>query len=909
MRKKVFCYLLAVLISFCAIQTYNFDQKRVNAESIDVTVTIHYHRYLGDYSKWNMWLWSDGNDGAAYKFDSTDEYGVCLTTSITKVDPTKKGIGLIVCTDSWAKDVSIDRFIPYEKIVDGKVEIWLLQGDANIYYSRDDVDITPKMLSAVFESNKKIKITVTAPITEGTKEDFEVYEGLEKVEIESISASIGKSSATITLKNEVDYSKSYVVKSVYYKDMVISMEEIFGSQEFSDVFSYSGELGAIYSKDSTIFKLWAPTASKVVLNLYSAGDGDNLLQSLEMTKGEKGVWSKTVEGDLDKTYYKYTVTVNGLTNEVTDPYTKAAGVNGNRGMVIDLSKTNPDGWEDQARPVTQNITDAVIYEAHIRDLTIDPSSGVSEKHRGKFLGLTELGTVNSYGDSTALSHLIEMGVTELHILPMFDYATVDETKLDEPQFNWGYDPQNYNVPEGSYSTDPYHGEVRIKELKTMIMTLHNNGIRVVMDVVYNHTSKSADSNFNLIVPGYYYRMKNGEFSNGSGCGNETASERDMYRKFMIDSVVYWASEYKIDGFRFDLMGLHDVETMNLIRQKLDEVDPNIIIYGEGWTAGDSTLSESDRAIQKNIAQLERIAVFNDTIRDGIKGSVFSSTATGFVSGATGMEENIKFGIVGGVKHSEVNSSSSWWTSNPSQSINYASAHDNNTLYDKLKISVPDATEEEIASMNRLAAAIVLTSQGVPFIHAGEEMLRSKPDGKGGYVENSYKSPDSTNSIKWDSKTENKTTVEYYKGLIALRKAFSQFRMTSKTDVLFNLQFLTSENNVIAYRITKDNSNQIVYVIFNANKQSTTFKLDQGTYDVYVEGDQASSEVIKSISGGEINIEAQSAMVLVRNHQAASKQPMQGWQIALIVVGSFLGLCLIAGTVVSIVYKNKLFKKR
>ena len=916
MRKKIFCLVLTIILSISIFQNvgFSFGEKEVKAQTVDVELTVHYHRYAQDYTIWNMWLWSDGNPGQAYDFDRTDDYGVCLTASITEVDSTKKGIGLIVRTDTWAKDTANDRFIPYEKIVDGKVEIWLLQGDANIYYNRDDVDISPKVLSAVFQSQNEIFVTVTAPITQENQNDFEVYEELEKVDIDSISARIGKNTITIKLLNAVNYSKTYTVKSVYYKDKAISMEEIFSSQEFSSVFSYSGELGAIYSKDNTTFKIWAPTASSINLNLYSSGDGNTLIQSLAMSKGEKGLWSKTVTGNLHKTYYTYTVTVNALVNEVTDPYAKAAGVNGNRGMVIDLAATNPQGWENQERPINQNVTDAIIYEAHIRDLTIDTSSGVSENHRGKFLGLTEKGTVNSHGDFTALSHLIEMGITELHILPMFDYATVDETRLDQPQFNWGYDPQNYNVPEGSYSTDPYNGEVRINELKTMIMTLHNNGIRVVMDVVYNHTSQSADSNFNKIMPGYYYRMKDGEFSNGSGCGNETASERDMYRKFMIDSVVYWASEYKIDGFRFDLMGLHDIETMNLIRQQLDEVDQNIIIYGEGWTAGDSTLRESKRSIQKNAAQLDRISVFNDIIRDGIKGSVFSSTATGFVSGSSGMEENIKFGAVGGVNHSEVNYPSDWWTSSPTQSINYSSAHDNNTLYDKLKISVPDATQEELVSMNNLAAAIVLTSQGVPFFHAGEEMLRSKPDGKGGYDENSYSSPDSTNSIKWDTKTDNKSTVEYYKGLIALRKAFGQFRMASPTDVLFNLQFLTSANNVIAYRITKeaaDKSKQVVYVIYNANSDDTIVNLDTGTYDVYAEGNQASSITLRSVSGGEVSIQARSAMVLVRNIQAnlPQKHQFKAWQIALIAIGSFMGLCLISGAIVLIVKKDKIFTKK
>ncbi|MEQ1678268.1 MAG: type I pullulanase, partial [Chitinophagaceae bacterium] len=513
--------------------------------------------------------------------------------------------------------------------------------------------------------------------------------------------------------------------------------------------------------------------------------------------------------------------------EVPDPYAKATGVNGERAMIVDLVKTNPDGWTKDKSPLFKNKTDAIIYELHIRDASISSTSGI--KNKGKFLGLTETGTKNAAGFSTGLDHIKELGVTHVHLLPCYDFNSIDEAKPDA-KYNWGYDPLNYNVPEGSYSTDPYDGVTRINEFKQLVQTFHANGLRVVMDVVYNHTALTETSNFNQLVPGYYYRQtKDGVFSNASACGNETASERPMFRKFMLESMLYWVKEYHIDGFRVDLMGIHDIETMNLISKELHKIKPDILLYGEGWTAGSSPLPDSLRAIKVNAKKLDRIAVFSDDLRDGIKGSVFDHKDKGFVSGKPGMEESIKFGIVASCKHpqvdySKVNYSKAPYSAQPFQTISYCECHDNHVLWDKLGISAKDATEEERVNMHKLALSIVLTSQGISFLHAGTEFLRSK---KG--VENSFESPDSINAIDWNLKSKNKEVVDYVKALIDIRKKHPAFRMTTARQMTDNIHFLKDmPESVIAYTINgkalKDSWEKILVIFSGTAAEGVTLPL-------------------------------------------------------------------------------------
>lgn len=594
------------------------------------------------------------------------------------------------------------------------------------------------------------------------------------------------------------------------------------------------DLGVTYSKTGTVLKVWSPPAQEMKLKLYKTSLGGEPIEALYCVKDTNGAWTAVLTGDRKDMYYTFQAKVNGKwMDENPDPWAKAVGVNGKRGQIVDMEETNPPDWENDESPALNNPVDAIIYELHVRDLSVAPNSGI--KNKGKFLAFTEYGTQNSHGQSTGIDHIAEMGVTHVHLLPSFDFCSVDESKLDVAQFNWGYDPQNYNVPEGSYSTNPEDGKIRILEFKKMVQSLHKKGIRVVMDVVYNHTGWTHNSNFDQLAPGYYYRQweKDGTYSNGSGCGNETASDRAMFRKFIVESVAYWAKEYHVDGFRFDLMALHDMETMEQVAKTLQAMDPSIILYGEGWTAGDSPLPEKYRALKRNAQKMNGVAVFSDDIRDGIKGSVFDDKSTGFASGAIDMAESVKFGITGAGPHpqidcSKVNYSKEPYAKNPGEVVNYVSCHDNHTLYDKLKISRPDASEADLVKMDELANTLVLTSQGIPFLHAGVEMKRTK-----GGDHNSFNKPDSVNNINWDWKYENRELVAYYRELIALRKAHPAFRMNTNEMIQKNLVFLpVNDPQLIVYQL-KDHANgdpwAQITVIFNGSGQEKTVALPEGNW--------------------------------------------------------------------------------
>lgn len=629
---------------------------------------------------------------------------------------------------------------------------------------------------------------------------------------------------------------------------------------------YTGnDLGAVYSLKMTRFKVWAPEAESVKLNLYKQGEGDNLIEQHIMKKSANGTYVFEKQGDCNGIYYTYTVVNHGEEQEAVDPYTKAAGVNGQRGMVINLAKTNPQGFELDGYRNPEHITDAIIYEGSVRDFTMDESSGVF--HNGKFLGLTEANTTNHFGEATALDYISGLGVTHVQILPAFDFETVDE-KNQKAQYNWGYDPDNYNVPEGSYAVSPYDGAVRIQEMKQMVLALHSRGIGVIMDVVFNHTYRRDDSNLQKIVPGYYYRSDETGYTNGSGCGNEVASDRPMVQKLIVDSLIYWAKEYHIDGFRFDLMGVLDIDTMNVIAERLKEIRPDIYLYGEGWNGGPSSLAEEKRAFKASAKKMPGIGMFNDDIRDTIKGSVFYDDHLGFVNGGTHLENALRYGITGAVAHPQVDYDaygSKPWAKEPGQSINYVSCHDNYTLWDKLSVSCPEASEEKKKAMNRLCAAIVFTSQGVPFIQAGEEFLRSKPlPEKKGFAENSYNMPDAVNSIKWDNIHEYPDMIAYYKGLMALRKAHPVFRMQSEAEMTQNLCFLSdTPENVVAYLLKgkgADDTPENILVIFNGNDEEILYNLPEGKWKILVDDKTAGADGKKIISA-KADVEPLSALVL------------------------------------------------
>jgi len=634
------------------------------------------------------------------------------------------------------------------------------------------------------------------------------------------------------------------------------LAKLYDSAEFSAKYTYTGnDLGNTYSAASTKFRVWAPTAIAVTLVTYAKADSpSSSAVETRMKSDVNGTWTATLTGDQEGLIYNYRVALEGPRNEAVDPYARATTVNGTRGVVINLAKTNPAGWNKSKPKFSGKATDAVIYELHVRDLSMDSSSGISTANKGKFLAFTELNT-KSGGVLTGVSGIKDLGVTHVELLPIYDFQSVDETA---PTFNWGYDPQNYNVPEGSYSSDPTKPTARITELKRAIQSMHSLGLRVNMDVVYNHVYNSSTFSQNLITPGYFFRTdESGALTNGSGCGNDVATERPMVRKFIVDSVKYWATEYNLDGFRFDLMGLMDIKTINEVTAALKVIDPTIIVIGEGWEMG--TLAKDLRASQTNISKLNNVAHFNDQIRDGLKGSVFKASDTGWATGKLSAVGDIKPGIVGNTTYDPM-FLNAWNTTSPTQSVNYVESHDNLTLADKLKASVKGISPSGIAQLSQFATSVAFLSQGVPFMQAGQEFLRSKNGD-----DNSYKSDDATNSLKWSKKLKYSSTVNYYKGLIALRAAHPAFRMTSTADMKANIKFLKGTDTLIAYSINGkavgDKAKMIV-VIHNADTAGATFTLpNSGSWNILAKGSQIGTKTLQVLKSGNVVVPAQSTMVL------------------------------------------------
>ena len=632
--------------------------------------------------------------------------------------------------------------------------------------------------------------------------------------------------------------------------------------------SYDGsDLEMVVEGNTTRFTLWSPEAQAARVMLYDTDRNTPATDTLQMKKSEKGTWRASVDQPLYGKFYTFSIKYDGKwLAETPGVWAKALGTNGQRAAIIDFDTTDPEGWAQDKGPKVDNITDVVLYEVHHRDFSIDPSSGIV--HKGKFLAMTEPMTTNNYGEKTGIEHLKDLGVTHVHILPSYDYNSVDEENLQKNQYNWGYDPVNYNTPDGSYSTDPADPKARVSEMKQMIKALHDAGIGVVMDVVYNHTAQNDDSNFSLTAPGYYYRHRpDGSYSDASGCGNETASERQQMSDFIVNSVKYWADEYHIDGFRFDLMAIHDIETMNRVAAELKKVNPSIFVYGEGWTAGDSPLPVERRALKENVSKMEGIAVFSDDIRDAIKGHYSDASDRGFATGKPGNEETVKIGIVAATAHPQVdyskgNNSKFPYATSPEMVINYVSCHDDLMLTDKLAKSMPGSTEAERQRAARLAQSIVFTSQGTPFMFAGEELFRDK---KG--VHNSYKSPDSINAINWDLKHKNAEQYDYYRELIALRKAHPAFRMTSAEDIAKNLVFdKVSEPNLISYSL-KNNANgdewKEIKLVFNGSSEPRTVKVPKGNWIVVARDGQIKASGLDTTKGGKIEVAPTSALILAR----------------------------------------------
>lgn len=825
---------------------FSFQNVKAVSNSKTTEIIVHYKEQSGNTKDWNLWMWGENANGKSYEFTGEDEFGKYAKI---KIDGDYNRVGFIIRTNEWEKDGG-DRWI--ENIKDGRAEVWILSGDEKVYNSKPSSNLT--IQKATIDSFNEITVTTNVPFN--IKEQKIEIEGIKIKEINPFDKNGGDitNKVKIITEQKIDLKQTYKVKIENLAYMNTEIGKVIRSEEFDKLFYYSGnDLGNIYSPQHTKFRVWAPTASEAKLVTYKKWN-DKIGTEINMQQGEKGTWKAEIKGNQKGLFYTYKVKIGDKWTEAVDPYVRAASVNGDKGVVIDLNETNPKKWKANKKPEFKKPEDAIIYELHVRDLSIQPESGIKQK--GKYLGVTEKGTKGPEGVKTGLDHMKDLGVTHVQFLPIFDYASVNEETLNEPQYNWGYDPKNFNVPEGSYSTNPYEPTVRITELKQMIQVLHDNNLRIVMDVVYNHMYNAAESNFHKLVPGYYYRYnEDGTFANGTGVGNDTASERKMMRKFMVDSVTYWAKEYNLDGFRFDLMGIHDYETMNEIRKAVDQIDPSIILHGEGWDLN-TPLAAELKANQKNAEKMKGIAHFNDNIRDGLKGSVFEEKENGFVNGKQNMEDRIKKGITAGIDY-DTNSST---YQDPEQVLTYVEAHDNHTLWDKLELTNPGDSAEVRKQMHKLSSSILLTSQGIPFLHAGQEFMRTKYGDH-----NSYKSPDSINQMDWLRRAAYNNEVDYMKGLIDLRKKYPAFRMTSTEQIKKHISFIDAPKNVIAYSIDgkgNGNKNENFMVAHNANRESVDITLpSKGPWKVLVDGKQAGSKTLYVVHNNKIKVPALSSFVL------------------------------------------------
>ncbi|WP_414835470.1 type I pullulanase [Bacillus sp. Ba 3] len=841
-NKSVLLLTIFVMLS----SVFSFQSVKAVSNSKTTEVIIHYKEQSGNIKDWNLWIWGENANGNSYEFTGEDEFGKYAKINL---DGDYNRVGFIIRTNEWEKDGG-DRWI--ENIKDGRAEVWILSGDDKVYNSKPSADLS--IQKASIDSFNEITVTTNVPFH--IKERNIEIEGIKIKDISPYDRNSGNvtNKVKIITEQKIDLKQTYKVRIENVDDANTEIGKVIRSEEFDHSFYYGGnDLGNIYTPQHTKFRLWAPTASEAKLVTYKKWN-DKIGTEINMQQGEKGTWKAELRGNQKGLFYTYKVKIGDKWTEAVDPYARAASVNGDKGAVVDLEETNPKKWKANKKPKFKNPEDAIIYELHVRDLSIQPESGIKQK--GKYLGVTETGTRGPEGVKTGLDHMKDLGITHVQLLPIFDYASVNEENLNEPQYNWGYDPKNFNVPEGSYSTNPYEPSVRITELKQMIQTLHDNNLRVVMDVVYNHMYNAAESNFHKLVPGYYYRYnEDGTFANGTGVGNDTASERKMMRKFMVDSVTYWAKEYNLDGFRFDLMGIHDYETMNEIRKAVNQIDPSIILHGEGWDLN-TPLAAELKANQKNAEKMKGIAHFNDNIRDGLKGSVFEEKENGFVNGKENMEDRIKKGITAGINY-DTNSST---YKDPEQVLTYVEAHDNHTLWDKLELTNPDDSEEVRKQMHKLSSSILLTSQGIPFLHAGQEFMRTKYGDH-----NSYKSPDSINQMDWLRRAAFNNEVEYMKGLIELRKKYSAFRMTSAEQINKQVSFIDVPKNVVAYSIDgkgNGNKNEYFMVAHNANRESVDITLpSKGPWKVLVDGKQAGSKTLYVVHDNKIKVPALSSLVL------------------------------------------------
>jgi pullulanase len=866
MKRRVKALFMALVLMLTTVISLNGNYSIAKADDNKITVVFHLKAEDGNYAQFGekpqLYYWTIGDGVANDMTVGADEATYTLVD-----DASTLKIGWIVrWGDSWDhKDIDSDRFVDVSDVVGGTVNVYITSGVSVFTVDKSAAETGVKLTSASSSDDlMSIDFASGVELSESDLATIKVRDNYKGgyLTVTSIDT-LGEKKYSIVLADKLDITGSYTIEYLDGRTFLVSLPDYYATDEFVSQYTYTGDdLGATWSAASTTFKVWAPLATDVKVNLYESGTAgtDDLIKSVSMSQSDNGTWVTTVDGDLNGVYYTYTATVSGVVQEdIVDPYARTTGVNGNRGMVIDLDSTDPEGWENDTNPFTStNYVDASIYELHIRDFSSDESSGITNK--GKYLAFTETGTTNSYGQSTGIDYLKDLGVTHVHLLPSFDYASVDETTLEtKSQYNWGYDPQNFNTPEGSYSTDPYNGEVRVKEFKQMVQSLHQAGIAVVMDVVYGHVNSSSDFSINRLTPSYYSRPN----SSASGCGNDTATEREMNRKYIVDSMVYWATEYHVNGFRIDQEGLFDVDTINAVVEALHAIDPAIIVYGEGWDmSSTNTTKDVKLASQGSACDTIGSAYFSDSVRDGIKGGVFDNGA-GYITGEFGKLSSIIDAII----------ANPGWQWDPNSVVNYNSCHDNYTLFDRIAITAgnEDASFEQRVKQNNLAAAMLYTMQGIPFIQAGEEILRTKPTGDGTYSDNSYNLPDSVNSLKWDTLNDSaySTTHDYYKGLIAFRKAHAGLRMPTEELIDENLTFLLKgerDDSAIAFMINGgangENSDGII-VIYNPSDSAISVDLPEGEWGIYIQDDKAGTDLLGTATGS-VSVNATTCTVLSKN---------------------------------------------
>ncbi len=819
------------------------------------TIQIHYQRNKSqDYLSWGFWLWAENKDGELYEMNYQDDFGGVALYPVSQIIVDFDGSGTIGIIprllSGWTKDVDQDRLwdlSTYTMDDNNYYHVYLKQGDAELYMTKDLI-VTPRILSAAFVSEYSVNVTTSTKITAA-----KLYKDGELIHEQSKLGNVKIGRLTLSKDFTPDFNATYTVEVTYTEGGTdtseVSLSGLYSTDAFNDAYYYDGELGAIYSSSQTTFKVWSPFSTEITLKLYDKGNGGNCTATHQMTKGEKGVFEVTVQGDLEKVYYTYTVKNSKYPDgkEIVDPYAKSAGLNGLRGQVVNFANTDPEGWNNVSA-AKYDRKELTVWETHVADVTSSETWTGTESYRKKFLGMAESGTTyteNGVTVTTGFDHIKELGVNAVQIVPLFDQAN-DEENIS---FNWGYNPLNYNVVEGAYSTDPTDGYVRIKEFKQLVKAYNEAGINIIMDVVYNHTNGLEGSNFDVLMPGYYYRYTTaGAASNGSGCGNETASENKMFQKFMIDSACFWAKEYKLGGFRFDLMGLHDIETMNLLTAELKKINPDIVVYGEPWTGGTSTLASNKQATQANGNDYEGYGQFNDQMRDAlIKGGLCGKEELGWITNDKKVDTTDVNKILEGLKG---NTAATNKIADPDKTVNYVTCHDNYTLYDRIKAAgvTDEATVEKMAV---LANAVVFTSQGTTFMLAGEEMLRTKQGNS-----NSYNASYEVNELDYSLKVANANVFKAYQKLIAFKQDVKSMHLGKEEMTNITVSSFKG-GSVISISFESEGKN---YQIYHANGTLSSYTVDAEGYSLYLDTLDAAKETLEA---NEVALQPYQTLILVK----------------------------------------------